>query len=514
MEIKELYIKNFGKFADKQFILEDGIHIFYGENEYGKSTIFAFIKAMLFGLERARGRAAQNDEFSHYEPWHNPNYYAGTMRFTSGGKSFHLERCFDRYTKSASLICEDDGEVLSVADGDLEMLLGGMTRELFENTIAIGQLTARPGQGLAQELKNYAANLYETGSNRFDLNGALEALCLSRKNTDKEIKRLTEEQRSKAAVLYQRCQDVADDGEKLREELESNQKKLNSLQSKMDSESGRRAGIQTKTGISVLGIMCILTGAAGFVLGFAGVIRGWGTSDTDSWPSWILLCGGLVLCIAVGVIYFLNYKKGKRTEVDGDTRDCQKLEWENQRIQAEWKEKQVKYQNLQEQIEEMQIPTEKMKNLEEARQAALLAEEKLKESVQNMTRGFGDKLNEKASEILNKVTSGRYTRLLIEEQLTMTLLQDGRRISLERVSRGTMEQVYFAVRMAAVNILCQEQIPLILDEAFAYYDEKRLKACIEWLSQQRRQVIIFSCQGREQDLVKSLRGDVKATAPI
>lgn len=498
MKIKELYIKNFGKFADKQFILEDGIHVFYGENEYGKSTIFAFIKAMLFGLERARGRAAQNDEFSHYEPWHNPNYYAGTMRFTSGGKSFCLERCFDKYTKSASLICEEDGEELSVAGGDLEMLLGGMTRELFDNTIAIGQLTARPGQGLAQELKNYAANLYETGSNTFDLNGALESLCLSRKTTEKEIKRLTEEQKSKIEVLYQRCQDIADDGEKLEEELKINQKKLSSLHSGLDSDSGRKAGIQAKIGICTMGIICILIG----VPGFAGVIRGWGTSDTDSLTSWIFLCGGLALCMAVSVIYFLNRKKGKGTEVDGE--DYQKLEWENERIQAEWKEKQVKYENLQEQIEEMQAPTEKMKNLEETRQGALLAEEKLKEAVHSMAQGFGDKFNQKTSEILNKVTSGRYTRLFIDEQLTVTLFQDGRRISLERVSRGTMEQVYFAVRMAAVNILCQEEIPLIFDEAFAYYDEKRLKASIEWLSQQKRQVIIFSCQRREHDIIKKV----------
>lgn len=504
MEIKELYIKNFGKFSDKKFILEHGIHVFYGENEYGKSTIFAFIKAMLFGLERARGRAAQGDEFSHYEPWHNPNYYAGLMRFTSGGKCFRLERCFDRYTKSASLICEDDGEELSVADGDLEMLLGGMTRELFENTIAIGQLTARPGQGLAQELKNYAANLYETGSNTFDLNGALEALCLSRKNTVKEIKRLTEEQKSKTETLCQRCQDVADDGEKLEEELKNNQKKLNNIQHELKPESGHKAGIQAKIGVGTLGIICILMGIAGAVLGFAGVIRGWGTSDADFLSSWILVGGGLVLCMAVSVIYGLKRKKGKRTEGDGDTRDYQRLEWENERIQAEWKEKQVKYENLQEQIEEMQIPTEKMKNLEKSRQAVLLAEEKLKEAVHSMTQGFGHKFNEKASEILNKVTFGRYTRLFIDEQLAVTLFQDGRRISLEKVSRGTMEQVYFAVRMAAVNILCQEQIPLILDEAFAYYDEKRLKACIEWLSRQKRQVIIFSCQRREHDLIRKV----------
>ena len=163
MQITEIYIKNFGKFSDTRFELSDKIHVFYGENEYGKSTIYAFIKAMLFGLERGRGRAALNDNFSRYEPWENPNYYAGTMRFTSGGKHFFLERHFDRYGKSARLICEDDGEELSVEDGDLLMFLDEMTEESFENTAATSHLSAKPGLGLADELKNCAANFYVYG---------------------------------------------------------------------------------------------------------------------------------------------------------------------------------------------------------------------------------------------------------------------------------------------------------------------------------------------------------------
>ena len=91
----------------------------------------------------------RNDTFSRYEPWENPNYYAGMMRFTCGGRNFRLERHFDRYHKSAELICEDDGEELSVENGDLEMLLGGIGEASFENMAAIGRLSAKPGQDLA-----------------------------------------------------------------------------------------------------------------------------------------------------------------------------------------------------------------------------------------------------------------------------------------------------------------------------------------------------------------------------
>lgn len=92
MKIRELYLKNFGKFSEKKIVLDDGINLFYGENESGKTTIHTFIKSMLFGMERARGRAAGHDAFSLYEPWDHPNYYAGTIKFESGGKnSVYLE---------------------------------------------------------------------------------------------------------------------------------------------------------------------------------------------------------------------------------------------------------------------------------------------------------------------------------------------------------------------------------------------------------------------------------------
>ena len=97
MKIRELNIRNFGKLNDTTVHFADGINIIYGENESGKSTIHTFIKSMLFGLERGRGRAANSDTFSQYEPWENPNYYSGVLRFESGGKVFCIERNFDKY---------------------------------------------------------------------------------------------------------------------------------------------------------------------------------------------------------------------------------------------------------------------------------------------------------------------------------------------------------------------------------------------------------------------------------
>ena len=186
MKYTELIIRNFGQISDRRVELHDGINLFYGENESGKTTIHTFIKSMLFGMERLRGRAAAGDTFSRYQPWEQPNYYAGALRFESGGKHFLLERNFDKYAKSVRLICEDDGEEFSPEHGDLEMLLGGLSADNYDNTVSIGQMKVETGQSIAAEIQNYATNYYATGQSDMDLDGALGYLNQQKKEADRE----------------------------------------------------------------------------------------------------------------------------------------------------------------------------------------------------------------------------------------------------------------------------------------------------------------------------------------
>lgn len=531
MEIKEIYIRNFGKFSEQRFSFEDGIQVIYGENEYGKSTLYAFIKAMFFGMERARGKAAHSDEFSRYEPWENPNYYAGMIRFTSGGKTFRLERSFDRYTKGASLLCEDDGEELSVEHGDLEILLGDMTAETFENTVAVRQLSVRPGAHLAAELKNYAANYYETGSSTVDLRSAVETLQERRKAAEREIKELERKQEEKRAVINQEYQYVLKDIEKLQKEIKENEKKQKDIFEKLGAARKSESAKAQENG----GKGLIQAGLAGITVGIIGRLwsmvmssQAWfSRSKVISFLAVGLVVVGMFLLIVGIVKKFCQSQKtrkrcggvaveksrgeeteGEKTErekTEGEETALQHLRWEKERISSECRERQIHLENLREELEEGNVPSEKQKNLQIRQEALLLAEKRLQEVSKGMTQSFGDSLNRRASEILGEITDGRYTRLLIDGQLNMTLFENGRRIPLGQVSVGTAEQVYFAFRMAAVGLLYKESMPVILDDTFAFYDEKRLESALKWLSKQQRQVIIFTCQRREAEILARLR---------
>ena len=57
------------------------------------------------------------------------------------------------------------------------------------------------------------------------------------------------------------------------------------------------------------------------------------------------------------------------------------------------------------------------------------------------------------------------------------------------------------LEMAAAEILTEEPLPLILDDVFAFYDDKRLESVLQWLGSGREQVILLTCQRREERIL-------------
>ena len=94
MRILDLHISGFGKLRNRDFTFESGLNVVYGHNEAGKSTLHTFIRGMLFGIEKQRGRASKNDLYNKYEPWAGSGTYEGWMRVESQGEIFRIERRF------------------------------------------------------------------------------------------------------------------------------------------------------------------------------------------------------------------------------------------------------------------------------------------------------------------------------------------------------------------------------------------------------------------------------------
>ena len=53
-----------------------------------------------------------------------------------------------------------------------------------------------------------------------------------------------------------------------------------------------------------------------------------------------------------------------------------------------------------------------------------------------------------------------------------------------------------------MNEISKEKLPVMLDEAFAYYDDQRLEAALDFLSKIDNQVILFTCTNREKEILE------------
>jgi len=164
MRLLELHIDGFGKFHDRTISFNDGINIIYGKNEAGKSTLHTFIRGMLFGIERGRGRAAKNDLYTKYEPWENSGTYEGWLRLEKDGTIYRIERRFRKENKSLKIINETKGLEEEATPAFVSNLLDGLTETMYNNTISIGQLKSATEDGMVTELKNYIANMNTTGN--------------------------------------------------------------------------------------------------------------------------------------------------------------------------------------------------------------------------------------------------------------------------------------------------------------------------------------------------------------
>ncbi len=184
LRINEVRLNNFGKFNNKTIRLEEGINLIYGDNEAGKSTIHTFVRGMLFGIDKLRGRASKDDTYLKYQPWDTPGAYNGSMDIEIRGKMYRILRNFDKSTKNWSIIELETGREINIAPEELKDLYGGLTEAGYRNTISIEQLKSRTDQELVAELRNYITNLSLSKSNEVDVTKALSFLQDRRKEME------------------------------------------------------------------------------------------------------------------------------------------------------------------------------------------------------------------------------------------------------------------------------------------------------------------------------------------
>ena len=85
MKLLSCHIYNFGTFSDYDITFDDGLNVIMQPNGWGKSTLAAFVKAMLYGFDGKRIHDLVENERLRYSPWQGGKY-GGWIDFEVDGK--------------------------------------------------------------------------------------------------------------------------------------------------------------------------------------------------------------------------------------------------------------------------------------------------------------------------------------------------------------------------------------------------------------------------------------------
>ena len=125
-----------------------------------------------------------------------------------------------------------------------------------------------------------------------------------------------------------------------------------------------------------------------------------------------------------------------------------------------------------------------------------------------------------ASHWLSRLTDGRHTAITttIDEACLEVHDRDGNVCKPERLSRGTREQVFLALRLALVRDLQRHGVPLplVMDDALVNFDDDRARSAarvlVEFVSDQpgERQMLVFTCHAHVASIFAEANAHVRS----
>lgn len=633
MILEKLYIDGFGKFSDYSLNFSPSIQILYGENEAGKSTIHAFIQAMLYGIPKG---ASKKEIFFQYRPFSKALGFGGSLTFSHQGKSYCVQRDFLQGGE-AHITILPQGEKLFEGESFLQSVLSPFSLESFKNTVSIRQLKSSTEREMVYELQAMLSNFQESGNVELNPQAALDYLEQEEarlrekmipdatkrysgllgevKNTHRSLSLLEAEEaqsseekspkglapkeaiieatnREESLELQQKVAEIEEtreewnrlssllekEGLNNKEELLLEQEKM--LQYLSHEQEEKELG---KSSIFLYPLFCffalcfaVLT-TLSFLYAYTSVALPRFPFFSMGFSAYLypFFCAFLLFLLLAlsqrriftqqqrwvkqekrefeeilakrNISTFLQFQNSSKEELReegssytqakvlqyyntllekwGEKEELEKslalLEESYQKeknlwLETSYKEKQKEqweellrqYGILQNKADLIRPSLEENEKLQEKREALLEAKERIRQIAGEIRKSFAFHLNEDCGKALSEITGGRYDSLWIDEQLHIYVNAKEGFFPLEQASTGTIDQLYLALRLSMALLLQRENrdlLPLLFDDSFAMYDEKRLAASIGYLKKAYpAQILLFTCHHREEKILKEL----------
>lgn len=150
---------------------------------------------------------------------------------------------------------------------------------------------------------------------------------------------------------------------------------------------------------------------------------------------------------------------------------------------------------------------EDLKELERQAEIINISIDCLKEAYEEMKSSITPKFAKELSESIKKISNDKYSKVTINDEKGMIVEnENGEYIDIERLSTGTIDELYLSLRLSMIDELSEESMPILLDETFAYFDTKRIESTMNYLKEKsnKHQIILFTCSNREIEALNKL----------
>ena len=187
--------------------------------------------------------------------------------------------------------------------------------------------------------------------------------------------------------------------------------------------------------------------------------------------------------------------------------ELNKSKIELQAIKIQEEDKIKKLEDMASLKEEYEALKDQLYELEEKNDSINLAKELLNKAYIKMKNSITPKFTNNLSNNIKKISNNKYSKVGINDEKGLIIENEyGDYIPAERLSIGTIDQLYLSLRLSMIDDLSTEKMPIMLDEAFAYFDDERLENVLNFLNENmnEHQVIIFSCTKREKEILDKL----------
>ena len=154
--------------------------------------------------------------------------------------------------------------------------------------------------------------------------------------------------------------------------------------------------------------------------------------------------------------------------------------------------------------EKLQGALEEKEELLKLDKSINIAKQAMEQAYEEMKKEITPKFTKNLSNIVDKISAGKYNKIkFVDGEGLIVELEDGEYVNANKLSIGTIDQLYLSLRLSAMQEITKEKMPIILDETFAYYDNSRLENILKYIDSdlKENQVIIFTCSNREKDIL-------------